>query len=209
MKMMNNSNSNNTITNNTIDHLDREALLSQKGSLIWFTGLSGSGKSTIASALEKELHIKKKATYVLDGDTVRTGLTKDLTFSTQDRAENIRRIGEVGKLFADAGLICIAACISPFEKDRQIVRSKIPTKFIEVHIATSLEVCESRDPKGLYKKARAGEIKNMTGIDSAYEIPTNPEITIFTANKSVQECVSEIMKYLSENNFLSQRKLYK
>ena len=151
---------------------NRITLLSQKPCILWFTGLSGSGKSTIANAVEKELYKRGNKTYLLDGDNVRHGLNKDLAFSNSDRIENIRRIGEVSKLFVDAGLITLTAFISPFKSDRQIARSLVRyDEFIEVFIDTPLEICEQRDPKGLYKKARDGAIKNFTGIDSPYEAP--------------------------------------
>ncbi|MBL4933461.1 adenylyl-sulfate kinase [Clostridium paridis] len=176
---------------------DREELLNQQGKLIWFTGLSGSGKSTVASALEKKLHDLEKLTYTLDGDNVRHGLNKDLGFSNEDRIENIRRIGEISKLFVDAGIITLATFVSPFNEDRERVRELIGKDFIEVYIECPLEICEKRDPKGLYKKARAGEIKDFTGIDSVYEIPVKPEITVSTHLNSIEECVYKIMSYLA------------
>ncbi|WP_238884138.1 adenylyl-sulfate kinase [Clostridium sp. YIM B02551] len=175
---------------------DREELLNQQGKLIWFTGLSGSGKSTVASALEKKLHDLGKLTYTLDGDNVRHGLNKDLGFSNEDRIENIRRIGEISKLFVDAGIITLATFVSPFNEDRERVRELIGKDFIEVYIECPLDICEKRDPKGLYKKARAGEIKDFTGIDSVYEIPVKPEITVSTHLKSIEECVGKIINYL-------------
>ncbi len=166
----------------------REKLLDQKGTLIWFTGLSGAGKSTLAYTLEHALIQRGHLCYVLDGDNVRHGLNKTLGFSAEDRAENIRRIGEVGSLFVDAGLIAITAFISPYRVDRRIARETIGTgSFVEVHCSTPLEVCEQRDPKGLYKKARAGEIKGFTGIDDPYEEPEKPELTIDTTDISPQE----------------------
>ncbi|MDD7795867.1 adenylyl-sulfate kinase [Clostridium sp. 'White wine YQ'] len=176
---------------------DREELLNQQGKLIWFTGLSGSGKSTVASVLEKKLHDLGKLTYTLDGDNVRHGLNKDLGFSNEDRIENIRRIGEISKLFVDAGIITIATFVSPFNEDRERVRELIDKDFIEVYIDCPLEICEERDPKGLYKKARAGKIKDFTGIDSIYEIPQNPEITVSTHLNSIEECVDKIIGYLA------------
>ena len=175
----------------------------QKPCLIWFTGLSGAGKSTVANALDILLLKSNKHTYLLDGDNVRLGLNKDLGFSDTDRIENIRRIGEVGKLFVDAGLIALSAFISPFRSDRQMVRSLFPAgEFIEVHISTSLNVCEQRDPKGLYKKARAGKIKNFTGIDSIYEVPTEPEVVIDAGVLSVQESAEKIYRYLCEHAYV-------
>lgn len=176
---------------------DRERLLNQKGMLIWFTGLSGSGKSTVASALEAKLHEMGKLTYLLDGDNVRHGLNSDLGFTDEDRVENIRRIAEVSKLFVDAGVITIATFISPFREDREKVRACLGENFIEVFVDCPLEVCEARDPKGIYKKARKGEIKNFTGIDSPYEKPINPDITISTYLDSLEECVNKILRVIS------------
>lgn len=177
--------------------------LNQKPCVIWFTGLSGSGKSTIANALEVELFKRGRKTYLLDGDNVRHGLNKDLGFSEVDRVENIRRIGEVSKLFVDAGLIVLAAFISPFKSDRQIARSLVKyDEFIEVFIDTPLDVCEQRDPKGLYEKARKGVIKNFTGIDSPYETPENPQIHIKTSKKSVEECINKIIEHLIKFGYI-------
>lgn len=164
-----------------INREQREELLGQKGQLVWFTGLSGSGKSTLAGLLEEQLHRQGKATYLLDGDNIRVGLNKNLGFSAEDRAENIRRIGEVAKLFVDAGLIVIAAFVSPFEKDRDLVKSLIPEgHFKLVYVKCSIEECERRDVKGLYAKARRGEIKDFTGISSPYEEPSDPDIKVDT-----------------------------
>ncbi|XP_024974088.1 adenylyl-sulfate kinase 3-like isoform X1 [Cynara cardunculus var. scolymus] len=163
----------------SVEKIDRQELLQQKGCVIWITGLSGSGKSTLACALTRALHSRGKLTYVLDGDNVRHGLNRDLTFKAEDRAENIRRIGEVAKLFADAGIICIASVISPYRKDRDACRSLLPDgDFIEVFLDMPLRVCEARDPKGLYKLARAGKIKGFTGIDDPYEPPLDSEIVL-------------------------------
>ncbi|KAI7742738.1 hypothetical protein M8C21_009358 [Ambrosia artemisiifolia] len=163
----------------SIEKIDRQELLQQRGCVIWITGLSGSGKSTLACALARALHSRGKLTYVLDGDNVRHGLNSDLTFKQEDRAENIRRIGEVAKLFSDAGVICIASVISPYRKDRDACRSILPDgDFIEVFMDMPLHVCEARDPKGLYKLARAGKIEGFTGVDDPYEAPLNSEITI-------------------------------
>lgn len=175
----------------------REKLLHQKGMLIWFTGLSGSGKSTIASALEARLHDIGRLTYLLDGDNVRYGLNSNLGFTKEDRAENIRRISEVCKLFVDSAVITIAAFVSPFKADRNKIRNLLGKDFIEVYVDCPLEVCESRDPKGIYKKARKGEIKNFTGIDSPYELPDNPEIVIYTQSNSTEQCVNKILNFLS------------
>ncbi|GER28867.1 adenylyl-sulfate kinase [Striga asiatica] len=161
----------------TVEKNDRQALLNQKGCVVWITGLSGSGKSTVACALSRALHARGKLTYILDGDNCRHGLNRDLSFKAEDRAENIRRIGEVAKLFADAGVICIASLISPFRKERDECRDLLPEgDFIEVYMDVPLEVCETRDPKGLYKLARSGKIKGFTGVDDPYEPPLNSEV---------------------------------
>lgn len=181
----------------------RAAIKNQKPTVLWFTGLSGSGKSTIANAVELTLNELQAHTYLLDGDNVRLGLNKGLTFSDEDRVENIRRIGEVSKLFVDAGTIVLTAFISPFRKDRQQVRELLNhDEFIEVFIDTPLEICESRDPKGLYKKARAGEIKDFTGISSPYEAPENAEIHIKSGELSIDESVQHVLNYLKEKNYL-------
>lgn len=178
---------------------ERAAQKQQKPCVIWLTGLSGSGKSTIANALEGELFRRGHQSYLLDGDNIRFGLNKDLGFSDADRIENIRRIGEVAKLFADAGLIVITAFISPFRSDRNMVRRLLPAgEFYEVHVHAALEVCESRDPKGLYKKARAGQIPNFTGIDSPYEAPDAAELALDTGSLSVQEAVDRLLAMLVE-----------
>jgi adenylyl-sulfate kinase len=167
------------------------------GCVVWFTGLSGSGKSTLATELERELFQRGKHAYVLDGDNVRHGLCSDLGFNPQDRKENIRRIGEVAKLFADSGMICITAFISPYQSDRNLARSIIPAgRFIEVFLNTPLAVCEERDPKGLYVKARKGVIKEFTGISAPYEPPAKPELELHTEQYTVAECVSVILKYI-------------
>ena len=193
-----NQNDNNIVWHNqSITKEKRLTLLNQKPCILWFTGLSGSGKSTIANAVELELFKRGRKTYLLDGDNVRHGLNKDLGFSEQDRIENIRRIGEVAKLFVDSGLIVLTAFISPFKSDRQIARSLVKyDEFIEVFIDTPLEVCEQRDPKGLYKKARDGAIKNFTGISSPYEAPEEPQIHIKTDEHSIEECVDIEINYL-------------
>jgi adenylyl-sulfate kinase len=167
------------------------------GSVVWLTGLSAAGKSTIATELERELFSRGKHAYVLDGDNMRHGLCSDLGFAPEDRKENIRRIGEVANLFADAGFVCITAFISPYRSDRELARHLAPEgRFIEVYLNTPLEVCEQRDPKGLYAKARAGEIKDFTGISAPYEPPSNPELELHTGQLSVAECVSAILKRL-------------
>lgn len=165
--------------------------------IVWFTGLSGSGKSTIAKGLEEKLFLNGCKTYILDGDNIRHGLNKDLAFSNRDREENIRRISEVAKLFVDAGLIVIVSFISPFKKERKFARSLVKKgEFIEIFVKCPISVCEKRDVKGLYKKARKGELKNFTGIDSAYEEPANPEIVIETDKYNAQESVKNIFYYL-------------
>ena len=176
---------------------------SQKPLVIWFTGLSASGKSTIAGALEQILTVQGYHTYLLDGDNVRHGLCKDLGFSDEDRKENIRRVGEVAKLGTDAGLITLAAFISPFKADRQIVRDILPEgEFVEVFVDASLDTCQQRDPKGLYEKALRGEIKQFTGIDSPYEAPENPEVRIDANAKSVAEAVNQLLAYLDSSGAL-------
>jgi len=182
---------------------DRERLLGQKGVVIWFTGLSGSGKSTLAYAVEEKLHEMGYLTYVLDGDNIRHGLNSDLGFSPEDREENIRRVGEVAKLFADAGVIVMTAFISPYRKDRRRARRLMDEgRFVEVYCKCGLEVCERRDPKGLYKKAKAGEIDEFTGVSAPYEEPESPEIVVETDKQSVEECVEKIVKYLRTNKLL-------
>lgn len=178
----------------------------QKPCILWFTGLSGSGKSTIANALEEMLYNNKNFTYLLDGDNVRHGLNNDLGFDNDSRIENIRRIGEVSKLFVDSGQIVLSAFISPFISDREVIKSLVEKgEFIEVFIDTPLEVCEQRDPKGLYKKARAGEIKDFTGIDSPYEAPTQATIHINNSQISIEEACLEIINYLIKNNYITWR----
>lgn len=176
----------------------REQLNGHRSLCIWFTGLSGSGKSTLANAVMQELHNQNIHTYLLDGDNTRLGLNKDLGFSDADRVENIRRIGEVCKLMTDAGLLVLTAFISPFQSDRELVRESIGSdKFVEVYVECSLEICEARDPKGLYKKVRAGEISKFTGIDSPYESPFNPQLTILTENNNLEDCVKQVIDYIS------------
>ena len=175
----------------------------QRPCIIWFTGLSGAGKSTIAGAVEEKLYERDHHTYLLDGDNVRHGLNGDLGFSDQDRVENIRRIGEAAKLFTDAGIITLTAFISPFRTDRRMVRELVGEgEFIEVHMDTPIAECELRDPKGLYQKARDGLIKNFTGIDSEYEIPEAAEITIKSAEFSVEECALQVIDYLLANQII-------
>jgi adenylylsulfate kinase len=187
---------------------DRGALLNQKGCVVWLTGLSGSGKSTIACALEATLIQRRSLSYILDGDNVRHGLNKDLGFSAEDRSENIRRIGEVAALFSQAGVITIAAFISPYEEGRVNARLSAGNEhFVEVFLQVPLEECEKHDPKGLYKKARAGEISNMTGIDAPYEVPEAPELTLRTKQMDVEECVQSIVAYLEQNGFVNPRQV--
>ena len=192
-----------------VTRAERNGLLKQKGCTIWFTGLSGSGKSTIAFTLEHALVQRGRLAYVLDGDNIRHGLNKNLGFTATDREENIRRIGEVAKLFADAGLITITSFISPYRKDRDNVRNlhlegKLP--FIEVHSATPIATCESRDPKGLYKKARAalasGKGMGFTGVDDPYETPTKPEVTIDATNTSPQDAAAQLIAYLEKQGII-------
>ncbi len=178
---------------------ERQACMGHAGCTIWFTGLSGSGKSTIAMALEQALIQRGKKAYCLDGDNIRFGLNKNLGFSAEDRAENIRRIGEVTKLFADASIICLNSFISPYSADRDACRAlheEKGLKYYEVYVDTPLAVAEERDPKGLYKKARAGEIKGFTGIDDPYEAPTKPELVVKTAEHSIEECVAQVLERL-------------
>jgi adenylylsulfate kinase len=185
---------------------DREMNNGHQGVVVWFTGLSGAGKSTIAAAVEVELNARGLHTYSLDGDNIRFGLCRDLGFSADDRAENIRRIGEVAALMHDAGLIVLSAFISPARAQRDAVRKRLPEGcFIEVHVATSLEACEARDVKGLYAKARAGEIKGFTGIDDPYEAPESAELCIDTAGKSVVACVQEVIRLLETRNIIQKR----
>ena len=186
----------------TINRQNLESLRGHKGMVLWFTGLSGSGKSTLANALNEALHSKKVSTYLLDGDNIRHGLCRDLGFSDKDREENIRRIGEVANLFMNAGIVTITAFVSPFRSDREKVRKIIGKDFIEIFCAANLDICETRDTKGLYKKARLGEIKDFTGISSPYEIPKAPEIRVDTGSLDLNDSVRQIMKYLSEKELL-------
>ncbi|KAD7479323.1 hypothetical protein E3N88_02476 [Mikania micrantha] len=188
-----------------VEKIDRQELLQQKGCVIWITGLSGSGKSTVACALAGALHARGKLTYILDGDNVRHGLNRDLTFKAEDRAENIRRIGEVAKLFGDAGVICIASVISPYRKDREACRSILPDgDFIEVFMDIPLSVCEARDPKGLYKLARAGKIKGFTGIDDPYEAPLDSEIVLQQGEvcPPPEDMADKVVSYLEAKGYL-------
>ncbi len=187
-----------------VSSADRKQLMGHKGCILWFTGLSASGKSTIANTVDHKLHSLGKHTYLLDGDNIRMGLNKNLGFSAEDRAENIRRIGEVAKLFVDAGLITLTAFISPYRADRDNARALMPAgEFLEVFVNASLETCEARDPKGLYKKARAGEIKNFTGISDPYEAPEKPELVLDSNSKGIDELADEVVAYLLKNGYLS------
>jgi adenylylsulfate kinase len=184
---------------------ERGKLLGQKGATLWFTGLSGSGKSTIAFTLEHALVQRGRLAYVLDGDNIRHGLNKNLGFSAADREENIRRIGEVAKLFADCGMVAMTSFISPYRKDRDGVRAlhqKEGLPFIEVFVNTPIATCETRDPKGLYKKARAGQLKNFTGIDDPYEAPEKPELTIDATGTSPQEAAALLLQYLERSGII-------
>jgi len=184
---------------------DRNQLLGQQGATLWFTGLSGSGKSTVAVALEQSLFHRSKLSYRLDGDNIRLGINKNLGFSADDRSENIRRIGEIAKLFVDSGVIALSSFISPYRADRDRVRelhAESNFAFIEVFVDCSLAEAEARDPKGLYRKARAGEIKNFTGIDDPYEAPTQPEIHLHTDKMTLEEEVDVIMAYLEQHGFI-------
>jgi adenylylsulfate kinase len=189
-----------------ISRTDRERLIQQKGATLWFTGLSGSGKSTIAIALEKALYKTNTLSYRLDGDNIRLGINKNLGFSAEDRAENIRRIGEISKLFADCGTLSLSSFISPYRQDRDNVRDlhkQSGIHFVEVYVDCSLEVAESRDPKGLYKKARGGKIKNFTGIDDPYEPPKNPEIHLKTDQMTLEQEINAIIVYLEQQGIIN------
>ena len=187
-----------------VEKVDRNKLNGHKSFILWFTGLSGAGKSTLAVEIEKELFTRGIRCFMLDGDNIRHGLNKNLSFNPEDRTENIRRIGEVSKLFVEAGLIAIAASISPYIADRAMVRSLVPEgEFIEIYVKCSIEECERRDPKGLYKKSRAGEIKSFTGITAPYEPPISPEITIETDKESINNGVEKILQYLQDKDYLS------
>lgn len=181
---------------------DRERLLGQRGAVVWFTGLSGSGKSTVAHALQERLHGSGRLVYVLDGDNVRHGLCADLGFSATDRSENIRRIGHVAALFADAGILVLTSFISPYRADRQQVRDIVGTDFVEVFVDAPLEVCEQRDPKGLYKKARAGQLPDFTGISAPYEAPLAAEIHLRTADLTLSQCVAAVHDQLAARGLL-------
>ncbi|MCL1631257.1 adenylyl-sulfate kinase [Sporolactobacillus sp. CPB3-1] len=187
----------------TVTKPDREKQSSQKGAVIWLTGLSGSGKSTLANCVEAALFAAGYQTYLLDGDNIRNGLNRDLSFSEEDRRENIRRISEVAKLFADSNSIVLTAFISPYRADRSAARKKFESdEFIEVYVKCSLAVCESRDPKGLYKKARSGIIPSFTGIDSPYEPPESPELIVDTEQQDLETCTNQVIQYLKDKNII-------
>jgi adenylylsulfate kinase len=186
-----------------VSSAERKQLMGHRGAVLWFTGLSACGKSTIANTVDHLLHSQGKHTYLLDGDNIRQGLNKNLGFSAEDRAENIRRIGEVAKLFSDAGIITSTAFISPYRADRDAVRALLPEgEFVEIFVKASLETCEARDPKGLYKKARAGEIKGFTGIDDPYEEPEKPELVLDSDAKGIDELAQEVVDYLDSRSIL-------
>jgi adenylylsulfate kinase len=188
----------------TVTRARREQMNGHKSVILWFTGLSGAGKSTVAHAVEERLHQLGCRTFVFDGDNVRHGLCSDLGFSAEDRVENIRRVGEMAKLFVEAGVIALTAFISPFRSDRARVRSLVPHgDFLEIYCHCPLEVCEQRDVKGLYKRARAGEIKDFTGISSPYEVPENPELVVDTATQSIEGSVDQVIDLLRERGILS------
>ena len=183
----------------TVSQSEREKLHKHKAFLIWFTGLSGSGKSTIANALENELHTRNISTYSLDGDNIRQGINKDLGFSSEHRTENIRRIAEIANLFVDSGIVTLASFVSPYQKDREEVKKIVGSdKTIEIYVSTSLEECERRDVKGLYQKARKGEITNMTGISAPYEKPLNADLEIDTVSESIEESVQKILQLIEK-----------
>ena len=186
------------IPDNSIKHIDRIRQNNYTPCVVWLTGLSGSGKSTLANYIEQYLYDNNVSSYILDGDSVRTGLCKDLTFSDIDRKENIRRVAEVSKLMLDAGMVVIVSLISPFADDRDIARAIVGEKFNEVYIDCSLNICEGRDPKGLYKKARAGSIKFFTGIDSGYDVPSCPECVIDTASLTITESGNKLIDFISK-----------
>jgi len=187
----------------SVSKAERWQLGGHKGAVLWFTGLSASGKSTVANTVDHKLHQMGKRTFVLDGDNIRHGLNKNLGFSAEDRAENIRRIGEVGKLFVQAGVLAITAFISPYRRDRDAVRALLePGEFIEIFMDTPIEICEQRDPKGLYKKARAGQIKGFTGIDDPYEPPEKPELVLDGGRKGIDELADEVIAWLSARGVL-------
>lgn len=190
-----------------VSKADRRKLNGHRSAVLWFTGLSGSGKSTLSVEVEKELYQRGIHTYILDGDNIRHGLNQNLGFSPEDRKENIRRIGEVSKLFVDAGIMTMTAFISPYREDREAVRRLMDEsdEFIEIYVKCSVEECERRDPKGLYKKARKGEIQNFTGISAPYEAPERPEIVVETDRQPLEESVKKVLNYLEEQGYIPQK----
>jgi len=200
---MNNKSANIVWQPTIVSKEDRRRLNGHGSCVLWFTGLSGSGKSTLATEVEKELYQRGVRTYVLDGDNIRHGLNRDLGFGKDDRKENIRRIGEVAKLFVDAGIVTLTAFISPYKEDRDMVRALFGQgEFIEIYVKCSIEECERRDPKGLYKKARRGEIRDFTGISAPYEEPVNPELVVETERETVEESVGRVLAFLSSKGLL-------
>lgn len=182
-----------------ITKADRQINHGHKSAVFWFTGLSGSGKSTLANRIEQELYHLDYSTYLLDGDNVRHGLNADLSFTNEDRKENIRRIGEVSKLFVDAGIVVLSAFVSPFEADRKFVRGLFEElEFYEIYVECPIEECEKRDPKGLYKKSREGKIKEFTGIEAPYEVPENPDLVINTLENNLEECTTKLINFIQE-----------
>jgi adenylylsulfate kinase len=187
-----------------VSRADRERVRGHRGAVLWFTGLSGSGKSTIAAEVERQLLQRGCVAYVLDGDNIRHGLSRDLGFAPHDRSENNRRIGEVAKLFSDACVLCLCAFISPYKVDRAQLRSSMPLgEFVEIYVRASLARCEQRDPKGLYKKARLGEITDMTGVGAPYEAPENPELVLDTEQGQIDQNVAQVLEYLSSHGYIS------
>lgn len=185
---------------------DRRRLNGHSSAVLWFTGLSGAGKSTLSVAVEQELHRRGIRTYILDGDNIRHGLNKNLGFSPEDRKENIRRIGEVSKLFVDAGVMVLTAFISPYRADRDMVRELVEdNEFVEIYVHCPLEACEQRDPKGLYKKARNGEIQNFTGIDAPYEAPEHPELVVETDKQPLEQAVGQVIRFLEEKGYIEKQ----
>ncbi|WP_026684507.1 adenylyl-sulfate kinase [Heyndrickxia coagulans] len=185
---------------------DRRRLNGHSSAVLWFTGLSGAGKSTLSVAVEQELHGRGIRTYILDGDNIRHGLNKNLGFSPEDRKENIRRIGEVSKLFVDAGVMVLTAFISPYRADRDMVRELVEgNEFVEIYVNCPLEACEQRDPKGLYKKARNGEIQNFTGIDAPYEAPEHPELVVETDKQPLEQAVGQVIRFLEEKGYIEKQ----
>jgi len=198
-------NHNLTIHESSVKREDRVRVSGQRGAVLWFTGLSGSGKSTVANAVEKKLNEMKRLTYLLDGDNVRTGLCADLGFSDSDRQENIRRVSHVAKLFLDANLITLVSFISPFREERRFARDLLGADFIEVFVNASIEVCEQRDPKGLYKKARKGEIPQFTGISSPYEAPEKAEIVLKTGELTLEQSAEQVLEYLRGKGYIGSK----